>query len=35
LRTGVDPAGFNKLADDLDVDAFIEKPARPAARGRK
>jgi hypothetical protein len=22
LRAGLDPAGFNKLVDDLDVDAF-------------
>ena len=28
LRAGVDPAGFNKLADDLEVDAFLEKQAR-------
>lgn len=25
LRTGLDPAAFNKLADDLEVDAFLEK----------
>lgn len=25
LRAGIDPAGFNRLADDLEVDAFIEK----------
>jgi hypothetical protein len=24
LRAGFDPAGFNKLADDLEVDAFLE-----------
>ena len=29
LRSGIDPAGFNKLADDLEVDAFLEKHARP------
>lgn len=28
LRAGMDPAGFNKLADDLEVDAFLEKHAR-------
>lgn len=28
LRAGLDPAGFNKLADDLEVDAFLEKHAR-------
>lgn len=28
LRAGIDPAGFNKLADDLDLDAFLEKHAR-------
>ena len=25
LRAGVDPAGFNKLADDLELDAVLEK----------
>ena len=25
LRAGLDPAGFNKLADDLEVDALLEK----------
>jgi len=25
LRAGLDPAGFNKLADDLEVDAVQEK----------
>jgi hypothetical protein len=29
LRSGIDPAGLNKLADDLDADAFLEKPRRP------
>jgi len=29
LRAGIDPAGFNKLADELEVDAFLEK-TRPA-----
>ncbi len=28
LRAGIDPAGFNRLADDLDVEAFMEKQAR-------
>ncbi len=25
LRPGLDPAGFNKLADDFEVDAFLGK----------
>lgn len=25
LRAGLDPAGFNKLADDLETDAFLVK----------
>lgn len=25
LRAGVDPAGFNRLADDLEAEAFLEK----------
>lgn len=25
LRPGLDPAGFNKLADDLEVEAVLEK----------
>jgi hypothetical protein len=28
LRAGLDPAGFNKLADALEVDAFLEKYKR-------
>jgi hypothetical protein len=28
LRSGIDPASFNKLADDLEVDAFLEKNSR-------
>jgi hypothetical protein len=28
LRTGLDPAGFNKLADDLEVDAVPAKSRR-------
>ena len=35
LRAGFDPAGFNKLADDLEVDHFLKKASKPAAkRGR-
>ena len=29
LRADVDPAGFNKLADDLEMDVFLEKRRRP------
>ena len=32
LRSGIDPAGFNKLADDLEVDAFLEKNSRVRKR---
>ena len=28
LRAGLDPAGLNKLADDLEVDAFLAKHRR-------
>jgi hypothetical protein len=28
LRAGLDPAGFNKLVDDLEVDAFVKKQGR-------
>ena len=28
LRAGLDPTGFNKLADGLEVDAFLAKNAR-------
>ena len=28
LRAGLDPGGFNKLADELEVDAFIAKASR-------
>ena len=28
LRAGLDPAGFNKLADGLEVDAFLAKNPR-------
>jgi hypothetical protein len=32
LRAGFDPAGFNKLADDLDADAFLELTAKLASQ---
>jgi hypothetical protein len=32
LRAGIDPAGFNKLADDLEVEAFLEKRSRVKKR---
>jgi len=32
LRAGIDPAGFNKLVDDLEVDAFLEKKSRDKKR---
>ncbi len=32
LRSGIDNAGFNKLADDLEVDAFLEKNSRVKKR---
>jgi hypothetical protein len=28
LRNGLDPAGFNKLIDALEIDAFMEKHKR-------
>lgn len=28
LRAGIDPAGFNRLADDLEADVFLEKHMR-------
>lgn len=28
LRAGIDPAGFNKLADELEVDAYLKKASR-------
>jgi hypothetical protein len=28
LRAGYDPAGFNKLADDLEVESFLEQDLR-------
>ncbi len=32
LRAGLDPAGFNKLADDLEVEAVLEKSRRGGGR---
>ena len=32
LRNGLDPAGFNKLADDLEVDALLESRQRQTAK---
>jgi hypothetical protein len=32
LRAGIDPAGLNKLADTLEVDAFLEKGRRKGRR---
>lgn len=32
LRSGIDRASFNKLADDLEVDAFLEKTIRVKRR---
>jgi hypothetical protein len=32
LRSGIDPASFNKLADDLEVDAFLKKHRRVKKR---
>ena len=29
LRPGLDPAGFNKLVDDLEVAAFLQKNREP------
>lgn len=28
LRAGIDPAGFNKLADEVEADIFVEKQGR-------
>jgi hypothetical protein len=28
LRAGIDPAGFNKLADEFEADAFLKKHGR-------
>jgi hypothetical protein len=32
LRPGLDPAGLNKLADELEVDAFLARAPKPKAR---
>lgn len=32
VRIGIDPAGFNKLADDLEVDAVLSKVVRRRKR---
>jgi hypothetical protein len=32
LRSGIDPTSFNKLADELEVDAFLEKNNRTRKR---
>jgi hypothetical protein len=32
LRAGLDPASLNQLADELEVDAFVEKHARNRKR---
>ena len=34
LRSGIDPTALNKLADDLEVDAFLEKHSRGKKRKR-
>lgn len=31
LRAGIDPAGFNQLADELEVEAFVKKMRRGKA----
>jgi hypothetical protein len=28
LRTGIDPTGLNKLADELEIDGFLERAGR-------
>ena len=30
MRAGIDPAGFNKLADELEVEAFLTRARRGA-----
>jgi hypothetical protein len=35
LRAGIDPTSLNKLVDDLEVDAFIEKAGKLAGRKGK
>jgi hypothetical protein len=32
LRAGLDPAGFNQLADDLDVEGWVENRRRSVAK---
>ena len=32
LRAGLDPAGLNKLADDLEAGAFLEKSRRRTSK---
>jgi hypothetical protein len=32
LRPGLDPAGLNKLADELEVGAFVAKAQKPDAK---
>ena len=32
LRAGLDPAGFNQLADDLEIDAWLEQNRRGGTR---
>ena len=32
LRSGIDPASFNKLADELEADAFLKKNSRGERR---
>jgi hypothetical protein len=34
LRTGHDPAGFNRLEDDLEAEAFLETTRNLMERGR-
>jgi len=34
LRAGLDPAGFNRLADDLEAEAFLETTRKLAERSR-
>ena len=34
LRAGHDPTGFNRLADDLEAEAFLETTRKPMRRAR-
>ena len=34
LRAGLDPAGFNRLADDLEAEAFLETTRKLADQSR-